>query len=55
MRVFSLLVLLMVSETALAHGGHSTVDSFHGLLHGEHLFLLLVIFAVVMFAKWLSK
>lgn len=36
----SLTILLLVSTSAMAHTGHFSNESVHGLLHVEHIIML---------------
>jgi len=41
------LLLLAAPATVFAHPGHLANEQVHGLLHGEHIVLLLAIVAIV--------
>jgi hypothetical protein len=50
-----LTLLLLVSTSALAHTGHLSNEPVHGLLHIEHIILLIAAALIVYFVKAISK
>jgi len=48
-------LLALTSTSALAHSGHMHGDGFHGLLHVEHISLLIAIALVAGFYYLVQK
>jgi hypothetical protein len=50
-----LTLLLLVSTSALAHTGHLSNEPVHGLLHIEHIILLIAAALIVFVLKAINK
>ena len=53
--VLSLMTLLLTLTPAFSHTGHLANDSVHGLLHVEHIVVLVTLAAAVYLVKLLGK